>query len=94
MNDGIYAELFAVKDGVRYNAKIVDLDEMITILASSLGEGITKLWEEPKPAEEPEPKCQHNWETLFYQYDHKNQLIITEHYCTKCGETMTHKRNP
>ena len=28
MKDGIYFEMFAVKDGVRYNAKIIDAKEV------------------------------------------------------------------
>ena len=44
MNDGVYVELFAVKDGIRYNAKIIDINEVSTILTSSLMDGIDKLW--------------------------------------------------
>lgn len=44
MNDGIYIELFAVKDGVRYNAKIVDMKEVATVLTNSLMDGVNKLW--------------------------------------------------
>lgn len=44
INDGIYVELFAVKNGVRYNAKIMDMREVSTVLTSSLMDGIEKLW--------------------------------------------------
>lgn len=44
MNDGIYMELFAVKDGIRYNAKIVDMKEVSTKLTNSLMDGIEQLW--------------------------------------------------
>ena len=44
MNDGVYIELFAVKDGVRYNAKIIDMKEVSTTLTNSLMDGIEKLW--------------------------------------------------
>lgn len=44
LNDGIYMELFAVKDGVRYNAKIIDMKEVSTTLTNSLMDGIKKLW--------------------------------------------------
>lgn len=44
MKDGIYIELFAVKDGVRYNAKIVDMREVSTTLTSSLMDGLDTLW--------------------------------------------------
>lgn len=44
MNDGIYIELFAVKDGIRYNAKIVDMKEVTNILTNSLMNGVEKLW--------------------------------------------------
>ena len=43
-DDGIYAELFAVKDGTRYNAKVVSIKEMSTILTNSLMDGIEELW--------------------------------------------------
>lgn len=44
LNDGIYMELFAVKNGIRYNAKIIDMKEVSTILTNSLMDGIAKLW--------------------------------------------------
>lgn len=44
MNDGVYIELFAVKDGIRYNAKIIDMKEVSTTLTNSLMDGIEKLW--------------------------------------------------
>lgn len=44
LDDGIYTELFAVKNGIRYNAKIVDMKEVSTTLTSSLMDGIEKLW--------------------------------------------------
>lgn len=44
MNDGIYMELFAVKNGVRYNAKIINMREVSTILTNSLMDGVEKLW--------------------------------------------------
>ena len=37
-------ELFAVKDGVRYNAKIIDMKEVSGTLTGSLMDGIEKLW--------------------------------------------------
>lgn len=44
--DGIYMELFAVKNGVRYNAKIINMRDVSTVLTGSLMDGIKKLWEE------------------------------------------------
>lgn len=44
MNDGVYIELFAVKDGVRYNAKIVDMKDVSLKLTNSLMSGIEDLW--------------------------------------------------
>ncbi len=44
LNDGIYMELFAVKDGIRYNAKIIDMKEVSVTLTGSLMDGIEKLW--------------------------------------------------
>ena len=43
MKDGIYFELFAVKDGVRYNAKIIELKEVSEIMANSLTNGLGKI---------------------------------------------------
>lgn len=43
VDDGIYMELFAVKNGVRYNAKIVNMKDVSTILTESLMDGIEKL---------------------------------------------------
>ena len=45
VNDGVYMELFAVKDGVRYNAKIVDMKDITNVLTNSLMDGIEKLWQ-------------------------------------------------
>ena len=42
MKDGIYFELFAVKDGVRYNAKIIDVKEVSGIMANSFMDGLGK----------------------------------------------------
>ena len=44
MNDGVYVELFTVKDGIRYNTKIIDMKEVSTTLTNSLMDGIDKLW--------------------------------------------------
>lgn len=44
MNDGAYIELFAVKNGVRYNAKIIDLKDVSLKLTNSLMNGIEDLW--------------------------------------------------
>lgn len=48
MSDGIYMELFAVKDGVRYNAKVINLKDATLILTNALMDGIENLWEEKK----------------------------------------------
>ena len=42
--DGVYMELFAVKNNIRYNAKVVNMKEMTTTLTNSLMDGIEKLW--------------------------------------------------
>ena len=44
-NDGVYMELFAVKDGVRYNAKIIEMKDVANILTNSLMDGIEKMWQ-------------------------------------------------
>ena len=43
MKDGIYFEIFAVKDGVRYNAKIIDAKEVSEIMANSVMDGLGKV---------------------------------------------------
>ena len=43
MKDGMYIEVFAVKDGVRYNAKIVDMGIVSSILANSVMDGLGKV---------------------------------------------------
>ena len=43
MKDGIYFEIFAVKDGVRYTAKIIDAEEVSGIMANSVMDGLGKV---------------------------------------------------
>ena len=43
MKDGIYFEIFAVKDGVRYNARIIDAAEVSKIMANSVMDGLGKV---------------------------------------------------
>ena len=45
-NDGAYVELFAVKDGMRYDAKIINMRDITLTLTNSVVDGITKLWQE------------------------------------------------
>lgn len=87
MNDGIYVELFAVKDGVRYNAKILDMKDLTMTLTNSLVDGIEKLWEETKPAEEP--KCQHSWSCEYTTYNYEKMHAVKVYRCLRCGETKT-----
>lgn len=44
--DGLYVELFAIKNGVRYNAKILNMRDVATTLTSGLMDGLDKMWEE------------------------------------------------
>lgn len=91
MNDGIYVELFAVKDGARYNAKVLDMKEMTMILTNGLVDGIEKLWEKSKPAEEPEPKCKHNWRFEYTTYNYERMCKVDVFVCTHCGERMSYE---
>lgn len=43
MKDGIYFEIFAVKDGVRYNVKIIDGKEVSKIMANSVMDGLGQV---------------------------------------------------
>lgn len=43
MEDGLYAQLFAVKGGVRYDMKIVSLKDVTNVLTNSLMDGLETL---------------------------------------------------
>ena len=43
-DDGLYMELFAIKDGVRYNRKIINMKDVSIILSNGLMDGVEKLW--------------------------------------------------
>lgn len=43
MKDGIYFEVFAMKDGKRYNAKIISVAEVSKIMANSVVDGLGKV---------------------------------------------------
>ena len=43
-DDGVYMELFAVKNGMRYNAKVVSMSEASKTLTNGLMNGVEKLW--------------------------------------------------
>lgn len=42
-NDGIYIEVFAVKDGVRYNAQVISLNDVTKTLTNSLLDGLQEI---------------------------------------------------
>ena len=44
-DDGIYMEFFAVNDGMRYNAKVVNMKEATSVLTHSMLDGFDKLLE-------------------------------------------------
>lgn len=43
-DDGLYMELFAIKDGVRYTRKIINMKDVSKILTNGLMDGVEKLW--------------------------------------------------
>lgn len=43
MKDGIYFEVFAVKDDVRYNVKIIGVKDVSKIMANSVMDGLGKV---------------------------------------------------
>ena len=43
MKDGIYFEVFAAKDGVRYSVKIIDAKDVSGIMANSVMDGLGKV---------------------------------------------------
>ena len=48
MDDGIYFELFAVKNNVRYNAKIVSMYEAVRLLTEGMMSGVQKICDIPE----------------------------------------------
>ena len=42
--DGVYMELFAVKNGVRYNNNIINMNDATNTLVNGLMNGVEKLW--------------------------------------------------
>ena len=40
MKDGIYFEVFAIKNGIKYNLKIIDAAEVSKIMANSVMDGL------------------------------------------------------
>lgn len=45
-DNGCYIELFAVKDGIRYNRKVINLNDATKTLVNGLMDGVDKLWTE------------------------------------------------
>lgn len=43
MKDGIYFQIFAIKDGIRYNAKIIHVKEVSEIMTNSVMDGLGKV---------------------------------------------------
>ena len=43
MKDGLYFEVFAMKDGIRYNTKIIDIKAANRILLTSTMNGFEKI---------------------------------------------------
>ncbi len=41
--DGIYIQVFVVKDGIRYNTKIMNIENMSAVLTNSLMDGMEKI---------------------------------------------------
>lgn len=41
--DGIYIEVFAVRDGVRYNAQVISLNDVTKILTNSILNGVQEI---------------------------------------------------
>ena len=52
-NDGIYFEVFAVKDGVRYNAQIISINDISKVLTNSLLDVLQEIIM-PKESEDTE----------------------------------------
>ena len=52
MGDGIYLEIFALKEGKRINFKIVSLRQLSNVLTNGLMNSVEKLIEIEMPKEE------------------------------------------
>ena len=52
-NDGVYIAVFAIKDGVRYNAQVISLNDVTKILTNSLLDGVQEIIM-PKKSEDTE----------------------------------------
>lgn len=46
IKDGIYVELFVVKDGQRYNVKTLSMNEVTKVLVNGLMDGVERLFGE------------------------------------------------
>ena len=44
IDDGVYMELFAVKNGIKYSANIISMSEMSTTLVNGLMDGIENMY--------------------------------------------------
>jgi len=42
-DDGLYVQIFVIKDGVKYNVECMTLKEMALILSNSLMDGFAKI---------------------------------------------------
>ena len=43
MKDGVYFEVFAVKNSIRYNAKIINVSDVSKIMANSVMDGLEEV---------------------------------------------------
>lgn len=43
-DDGVYVQVFAVKDGIRYDMKVINLREVSISLTNSLMDGVEKVF--------------------------------------------------
>ena len=43
-SDGVYMELFVIKNGVRHNVKIIEMKEVTNALIDSITYGTEKVW--------------------------------------------------
>lgn len=86
MNDGIYFEVFAVKDGVRYNMKIINSINVSTILINSIMDGIEKIVTPEEVTEDKEVKV------LKHKVVRVDNLMYNgcePHWkCTRCGKCV------
>ena len=86
VNDGIYFEVFAVKDGVRYNKEIVSSKDVATFIVNCIMGGVNKIATSGGVTDDKEVKV------LKHKVVRVDNLMYNgcePHWkCTRCGKCV------